>query len=166
MDDESLRIDDNNSAVVWYSPNSRTVGDDEVLFTIEVEARRNLSLKEVLSIHSELLSAEAYKGQDFDHYELALEITDDISTFEVLQNQPNPFKDITRIPIVMTNAGTVFVSIHDSQGKLLYTKEKSFDKGRHFLDINSDDIQVEGILFYTVTNGQQSVTKQMLRIKT
>jgi len=165
IDEESLHVGDRNSTFVWYNPLSKTVDDEDVLFTIEFKAKQNLSLKNVLSLDLDGLSAEAYKGKNFNQYDLSLDFTKSFSEFEVLQNAPNPFSTFTRIPFIMTNSGTVFVSIHNSEGKLLWTKEKSYDEGQHFLDINSEDIQVEGILFYTVTNGHQSVTKQMLRIK-
>lgn len=163
---ESLRIGVDHSAFIWYVPYSSTVTDNDILFSIEVEAKRNVSTREVMAIHSDLIQAEAYKGDDFDHYDLSLEFLENASEFEVLQNQPNPFSVTTTIPIVMTHSGTVFVSIHDSQGKLLWSIEKSFDKGQQFLQIRDEDIKVEGILFYTVTSGAHSVTKQMLRVKT
>ena len=49
--------------------------------------------------------------------------------FALLQNQPNPFRDRTRIEFVLPEAGEVELIIFDNQGRRAYEARENFAAG-------------------------------------
>jgi uncharacterized protein (TIGR02145 family) len=60
------------------------------------------------------------------------EVNDDLSSFSVYQNYPNPMGDRSEISIYIPRAGKVHVMITDLQGKVVLRNDRQLDEGRHF----------------------------------
>jgi len=82
---------------------------------------------------------------------------------KVYQNIPNPFVDDTSIKFEIPYDDVVKLEIRDTSGKLIYSKNQAFNKGRNFLNINKSELKANSsILFYSIISSQDQVTKKMI----
>lgn len=81
--------------------------------------------------------------------------------FEVSQNQPNPFAGATTITVKTQNPEQVFVEVSNIMGQLIYTLDAGTINGTQNIILNSANME-EGIYFYTISVGEESVTKKMI----
>jgi len=84
-----------------------------------------------------------------------------INRFEVSQNQPNPFTGETSIEVKTPKEEHVMVKVTDITGKIVYTMDAGTINGTQKITLTSDNMEA-GIYFYTVTVGEESVTKKMI----
>ena len=59
------------------------------------------------------------------------EVNDDISSFSVYQNYPNPMGDRSDISMYIPHAGKVHMMITDLQGKVVLRTDRQLDEGHH-----------------------------------
>jgi len=59
------------------------------------------------------------------------EVKDDISSFTVYQNYPNPMGDRSEVSIYIPHAGDVHLMITDLQGKVVLRTDRQLDEGHH-----------------------------------
>jgi uncharacterized protein (TIGR02145 family) len=65
------------------------------------------------------------------------EVNDDLSSFSVYQNFPNPMGDRSEISIYIPNSGKVHVRITDLQGKVVFRDDRQLDDGHHSFRFHS-----------------------------
>ncbi len=83
-------------------------------------------------------------------------------SFEVSQNSPNPAFDQTVILVNTQKAGTIQLSVSNVLGQVVYTASNSGRTlGAHAFTVNVSDFDT-GLYFYTISVGNNSVTKKML----
>ena len=79
----------------------------------------------------------------------------------LLQNFPNPFSDATTIPYSLDKAERVSLKVFDIAGKEVMNVEQGVrPAGNHQIELNGTALQ-SGIYFYTLTAGENQVTKKM-----
>ncbi|NNE14011.1 MAG: T9SS type A sorting domain-containing protein [Saprospiraceae bacterium] len=141
---------------------------DQTLFTIYFEAKKRVKLSEVVSVSSNLTSAEIYSlNNDINNLELVVrnQSLNVNSEMEVFQNEPNPFEAFTRIAFSIPERGMVTITILDANGRLLVTKQKQFEAGVNEFVIDSNELDANGVLLYRVASGSSSITKKMIMVK-
>jgi len=146
------------SIVSWNDIQS--ISSNDVLFTLKVKASKSQLLSHSLRINSEMLKAEAYQGDRLNLLDVALNFETDHRDFEVLQNKPNPFRDVTRIPFSIPVDGQVTLRVFDASGKLVMNQTAQYDNGYHEIEINASELH--GVYHYQLINGYQSITKKMI----
>ena len=83
-------------------------------------------------------------------------------SFEVSQNTPNPAIDNTVILVNTQKTGTIKLAVSNVLGQVVYTaSDAGRTLGAHAFTLNVSDLET-GLYFYTVSVGNQSVTKKML----
>ena len=99
MTEDNVAVFDGRITAAWYDAKEVSSSDD--LFTLVFIAEENTTLSNAISIGSEITKAEAYdsnnEGADIA---LAFETGEGLvngATFELFQNKPNPFDNITTI---------------------------------------------------------------------
>ncbi len=162
---DAFGVGQGESTFSWFESEAVSSHADDVLFTIEVKAELDVRLSESMAIISGFTKAEAYVSSYLDIHDVAIEFEGEDGGFEVYQNAPNPFSDFTIIPLQVAQSGIVFVSIYNSEGRLVWSTEREYTKGSHQLQIDAKDIDSEGLLFYTISDGTRRITKQMVHIK-
>lgn len=80
---------------------------------------------------------------------------------EVAQNSPNPFSTFTTININSTTVADVMVEVSNLMGQSVYTINAGTINGSMKVNLPAADLQA-GVYFYTVTVGNESVTKKMI----
>jgi hypothetical protein len=79
----------------------------------------------------------------------------------VTQNTPNPFNGTTTISISTETAAPVMVEVSNIMGQTIYTVNGGVVNGTKEITLTSNDMEA-GVYFYTVTVGNESITKKMV----
>jgi len=86
------------------------------------------------------------------------------SNFKVGQNIPNPAAALTRIPVTLSRAGNVVLSVSDLLGNKLFYKTYQLPPGKSFLSVDLDDLK-PGIYLYTLADEDHTITRRMVLSK-
>ncbi len=179
LDHPGLTAESIQSALPWHISNARMAADHTVFSwndktavsgseaTIEMvfKATQAGQLSDMISLHQEGLSAEAYQGEDLSIHDLDLRFTQAVDQFVVGQNLPNPFTSTTTIQLDVPQSGLVSVSIFDVSGKRVYDKEETLSKGQHQWKLHADELQGDGLMYYHVRYGQTVEMRKMILLK-
>jgi len=83
------------------------------------------------------------------------------TSFEVSQNQPNPFNGNTTIEVKTEMASPVSIEISNIMGQTINTVNAGTINGSQNINISSESLEA-GVYFYTVTVGAEKITKKMI----
>ncbi len=84
------------------------------------------------------------------------------NNLEVMQNFPNPFNPSTKIGFLIPADENVSILVHNILGELVDVKNSFLSKGNYVVDWFSKGSA--GVYFYTITYGNQSITKKMIQL--
>ena len=163
----TTRLDQGTLSSSWNTSEGVLVNDN-VVFTLEFEARRSGRLSDVLAIDRNRIQSEVYT-QNIERANLSLDfLTTDIigsDGYYLLQNTPNPFSDLTTIGFVLPTDETVELRIHDVSGQLITKYTGKFFKGENFIDVKRVNLGAStGVLVYTLETDSYSSTKEMILV--
>ena len=83
-------------------------------------------------------------------------------TFQLHQNQPNPFKRVTNIAFTLPEPGPAKLTIYDVSGNVLKTYEQSGQEGYNEVSIMRQELPADGVLFYQLQTPTHTATKKMI----
>lgn len=158
-------------SVSYDNYDGTTTSSEETLFTIIATAIDNGELRENIILTDEGLNAESYFGQEVEIAPLNLNLRDGTSiikvenNFTLLQNQPNPFSELTNIRFELPTSGEASLKIFDITGRLVYAKTDVFGKGYNMITIRKEDLSASGELFYQLEYDGNVETRRMILIK-
>jgi len=148
-----------------------SVENGTVVFSLTLTAKKDAKLSDVLNIdRTRYTRAEAYQ-ENFDHLNVNIQFTegDNVTvastSFALLQNQPNPFKDVTEISFVLPQAAAATLTIYDVSGKILKVIEGDYAKGFNKETVSTSDLGATGVLYYQLDTDEFSATKKMIIIE-
>lgn len=149
------------------SPSGLSPNESEALFYIELMATEPMVLSDLLVLNQAYRN-EAYVSESLEIRNLGLAFVDapeDI--FLVGQNEPNPWKEVTSIPVHLPNEGTLRIKLYDASGKLVFDESRVYPRGEHKVTISGDKLAgtPAGVLLCELEYDNQSVTKKMIYIK-
>ena len=149
----------------WNSDNAN-VEDNTTVFSLTFTATEAIEISDILNINSRYTTAEAYGGtpNDSDLYNVALAFNGQVATdkFELYQNTPNPFKEVTAIGFNLPEAATTTLKIFDVSGKVLRQVEIEGAQGFNEVTINRADLSGTGVLYYQVETANHTATMKMI----
>jgi len=122
-------------------------------------------LSEIVSVSSDVTTAEAYNtaGELLD---VNLEFTTAVAAgFELTQNTPNPFKAETVIGFNLPVAGNATLTVMDAQGKVLKSISADYAKGANQVTLKSNELGATGVLYYQLESADNVATKKMIIIE-
>ncbi len=80
------------------------------------------------------------------------------------QNYPNPFSSVTYIPLYLTHADKVTLSVIDVQGKEVdHIFSGYMSNGNHVIEYRADHLP-HGLYYYKLENSKQVITKKMVKL--
>ncbi|HMP30073.1 MAG TPA: T9SS type A sorting domain-containing protein, partial [Saprospiraceae bacterium] len=85
-------------------------------------------------------------------------------TFELMQNTPNPFAEITEVKFSLPEAATIKLTVFDLQGRTLVQVTDNFDRGTNSIFIDRKDLGTSGVYYYKIESGSHTATKKMVII--
>jgi hypothetical protein len=85
----------------------------------------------------------------------------DNSKVELLSNYPNPFKDITRITVMATEAQYAELKLWTQEGKHIKTYSLTLLSGENYLEIDSNIFPASGVYYYQLLTKNYATTKKL-----
>ncbi|MBC7774006.1 MAG: HYR domain-containing protein [Phycisphaerae bacterium] len=165
----------------------------EASFILKMKAQKAGSLRDMLHINSEITQAEAYVypktlptiypsyakasagkqstnltlptgRQAITKSRLALRFGNSGSTFDLFQNQPNPFAHKTAITFQIPEASPAVLTILDENGKVIWSKSGDWPAGMNSVEIDLSGLSAAGVLYYKLETPAKSAVRKMVRI--
>ena len=164
--DVMARTEDGQILATWFSFSERPFYSDEVLFELEVRAKQNVSLNTAIEITDGKSSSKissASKGTQ--PLELEFVKSNREVSFELYQNSPNPFMDHTRVGFFLPEAGEASLTFQDANGKQIHQVTALYPEGYNEVEILSQDLNHQGLLFYHLKTRGKQITKKMMVIR-
>jgi hypothetical protein len=151
---ELINLDENSALLENGLITTAQIGSE---FKATFRAKSDVTLSKSIFINSDITKAEAVVNDE--SYDVALVFQAKNTSFELFQNQPNPFHDATKISFILPNESRAKITISDLTGRIVKVIENDFPKGYNELIIN--DLQTSGILQYTLETPTNRATKKM-----
>ena len=139
------------------------------MFTVTFKATKSGKLSKAINVNSSLTPAVAFNSNE-ETMDVALEFNSNngtvaASNFELLQNNPNPFKESTTISFILPAAGKATLSIYTVDGKVVKTIQGDFAQGMNNVVINRSEISAAGVLYYQLDTDTDSAVRKMIIIE-
>lgn len=142
---------------------------DQPLFYLNFTAKAAADIQSSLSVNSEVTPAAAF----FDlntvaRITLKARSRIDVANaedFELFQNTPNPFNDLTSVAFRLPESGKVHLKIFDLTGRQVYTVNNHFEKGLNNIQLRKSEIGLSGVYYYQLESGKYNATKKMIIIE-
>lgn len=146
----------------WSTANPATA--EEAWFTLKFRATETGYLSKFLTLNSDITPMEGYRI-DRDVVGVQLDfIQPIITTFELFQNKPNPFKEESIIGFALPQSSKVNLMILDMQGKVIQTIEGDFTAGYNEIVINMNDLS-QGIFYYRLETVFGTKIQKMMHLE-
>ena len=81
--------------------------------------------------------------------------------FAIKEAYPNPASNNVVINVANPDAANINISVYDMLGQMVISRNENINAGENLIQLNVAEIP-EGIYFYTVTKGQQSITQKLI----
>lgn len=150
----------------WDDYEGQTFGSSEVLFYITVNVLESTDISEAIKFTSSVTKAEAYSADAV--LDVNLETRNNPLTkeaFTLYQNTPNPFQGRTNIKFELANDEIATLSVFDLTGKLIKSITNQYNMGVNNIELEVQDLGVNGVLYYTLQTEDHTATKKMVVIK-
>lgn len=85
-----------------------------------------------------------------------------LNKFSVLDCKPNPFNSVSKVGFISPNSSEVKLNVFDVVGNLVYNEKMTAIRGENYFEFNGMNLG-KGIYFYTVSNGKETATKQLIK---
>jgi hypothetical protein len=166
MTEENIAIHGTALTAAWF--NVKAAISDDALFTLVFRAVSETTLSNALSIGSGITDARAYTS-DADQLDVALAFNTgsglvDGSTFELYQNTPNPFENVTTIGFQLGEAGPATLTVFDVTGKTVTVVKGQYTRGLNQITLNKSDLGSSGVFYYQLESGDFLATMKMMML--
>lgn len=153
--------------ISWNDIDVVDANQNETLFILNFKAKTTNVLSSSLRISSDLTLAQAY-SQNNEILDITLETSNSESVrkeFELFQNTPNPFTNVTEIGFTIPESANVTITIHNVTGKIIRTYQGEYNRGYNSILVSKDDIGVSGVVYYSLETDDFNATKRMVVIE-
>ena len=140
----------------------------EAVFTMKFKATQAGQLSQLLNMNSDITPSAAFKegGERVDlNIAFKTEEGELVGGYKLYQNKPNPFGENTRISFDLPQAEEVTLTVYDAAGKQLKQLTQDFAKGFNEVIIEANELDAQGILYYSLVSEKFAATKKMILIK-
>jgi hypothetical protein len=162
---KSDKVSENNFGVF---DDALTVSvDGENAFTVTFRAAKAGKLSEMMSVSSRITKAEGYNAAN-NRLDVALRFDGQTISgvgFELYQNQPNPFINKTFIGFHLPEAATATLTVYDETGRVVFTQQGDYAKGYNAVTLDRALLTTTGVLYYTLTAGDDTATRKMIQAR-
>ncbi len=135
------------------------------LFYIDIVAKQDVRLEDVVRMSEAHMDAEAYTS-DLDLLDVELRTRRSnvsLANYELFQNEPNPFGNLTTIKFLTPSAEEVVLSIFDLSGKKIWSRQLTAQKGKNAVTIEKAELSGHsGVLFYSLATPTYHATRKMI----
>ena len=175
-----LKVSDNNfgfsmidEGVVtfsWNTNSGKTINvEGGELFELRFIAKQSSDVSSEIELSTKYTTASAFNENG--EYNIALNVLSEnglavnSTTFELYQNEPNPFRGNTSISFNLPEASAATVKIMDISGKELRVIKDNFSRGYNEINLDLSSLNVNGVLYYQLETATHSATNKMIVIE-
>jgi hypothetical protein len=152
---ELLSLDENSALLENGAITTAQVNSE---FKAIFRTKANILLSKALIINSNITKAEAVVNDEL--FDLVLNFKHQNVSFELFQNQPNPFRGETKIAFMLPEANQATIKIFNQNGQIVKQIEGFYEKGYNELKIN--DFSTSGIYFYQLETSTHHAMKKLI----
>jgi len=158
---------DNLISFSWSNSTGQQITSTEPLFYVEMTKETLGKITFPMLINSDITMAEAYTdlGTIQTPNLIYRSSQGNEITFELFQNVPNPFSNLTEISFILPSSGTASLTITDVAGKVVKIINGDYPKGLNTIELSRDDLQTNGFLYYTLKTENDKATMKMVLVK-
>ncbi|MFZ4559211.1 MAG: hypothetical protein ACOYOD_03355 [Saprospiraceae bacterium] len=161
---------DKTLTVSWSPSEKEKQSPPRRLFTLLLKAGSEGELKNMLHLSSRITPAAAFYAQgtagNVSLYFSKPEEVPSENSFELLQNEPNPFSGETLLRFRMPEAGEATLTVQDVSGRILWQQEAKYPEGMHTIRVTDAQLRKgatgAAVLYYTLTTGRYTATRKMI----
>ncbi len=157
------QLADGKIAAAWVNGTASEMQHNATLCYFTFVAKQSGDLAKAVDLNDAILAAEIY---NFEGKATPLDLKIDhksADSFELYQNQPNPYTQQTTIGFKLATESPVKLSIFDAAGRIIKTYQNTYNKGYQQITINKDDLNEQtGVLFYRLEAGKYSAVRKMI----
>jgi hypothetical protein len=143
------------------------LGEAAPVFRLRLKALKSgARLSEVLRLNEEVLPGYVYNSK-YAESRVELRYSASTGTEQALagsalslENQPNPFVDVTTLRFMLPESGQVDLRISDTTGRLLFSQHKFYAAGQQIETLRLEG--VSGVLFAELVTERGRVVRKML----
>jgi hypothetical protein len=147
----------------WSAASAVRVDAQQPLFTLVLKAASATTLSNAIAITKAPTQPEAYSANsEIMDVKLSFRGSTPEYTFELMQNEPNPFNGSTQIGFVLPSNGAAKLTLFDVTGRELYSQDVTGVKGMNKVELNKSQLDGEGIVYYQLQFEGYTATKKML----
>lgn len=147
-------------------PEGVQLNSEDVLFSIEFVSTGKGHTDEI-KIAEGALSPELYEIDGSVRPIRILHRSNEVEPghFALFQNEPNPFKDVTRISFELGQSSDITLRIADVTGKIVAERSGYFERGIHTMTFDGQSLGGTGVYYYQLETQGFSETKKMILIE-
>lgn len=163
IEDNHFWLSDTQIKLSWSSADLVRLDNEEALFYLTVNSSNN-SLRDAFSLVTDL-EAEVYE-EDYTIKKIQLSGSDkEKGNNSLFQNIPNPFSQSTIIEFELSADMDVTIQIVDTNGSLVRTIKGFYKKGKNAVNVDSRDLNGNGIYYFNLECEAFSATRKMILIE-
>lgn len=155
-------VTDGKITTSWNAENSITLHTDKPLFLLKMRAKKVLNDHAVISLNSSITEAVSYDA-DYRPGKVSLHVRNVLDEkFELQQNTPNPFSDLTNITFTLPEEAIATITLADITGKVIKVIQGHYPKGSSTINVQRSDVSGPGVIIYKIDSGKYTDTKKMI----
>ena len=150
---------------VWHGDQMNQKRNE--LFTLHFEVLADGLLEDMIQLNSDITQAMIYSYTGLEKDLISswkIEHSSEESIF-LMQNEPNPFNEMTTVSFFLPQSGEVELSFFDITGTLVHSTVAIFDRGHHSMTVQKSDLKQSGVFYYQLSFGSQVKRKKMILIQ-
>lgn len=148
---EDYNIIDDKFVVSFIDANGLKLDENDILFTLIIEASHDVQLSSVLRFVDKTLAPEVYSGDGSEISEMHLEFRN--TEFKVFAPFPNPFYEKTSIDFTLPEDADYSFTITDINAREVFDINGNGKKGINSIRLTNDNFQSGGIYMYRLNAG-------------
>lgn len=163
--------------VSWIDPNaqSTTLDDTVQIFTLTLDFTSAERADSEIKFASDPTPSEAgdVNGDetemktidatiDFVETSTSTNDLDFASQYQLSQNVPNPFTDITTISFQLPKSEEVLFEVFDVEGRRVFQNKTRFSQGINYIELNKLQLNGSGVYQYSLSINQKTITKKLV----
>ena len=152
--------------VSWNQNSYEQTEAESALFSLVIRPNRNVRLSNVLEMAESPTAMEAY-DQNGRFYDVGLDYfsaEEKFNSFELFQNQPNPFSESTAIGFNLPAPGEASVLIKNFTGQVVKRIVQPFKEGYNEVVFRNTNLPT-GVYYYSLEFNNQEMTKRMVVVR-
>jgi len=162
-------LDDGVITFSWNTFSGKEVEATTELFAMSFIAKEASNVASEITMNSKFTSATAYNKDGEFNVELNIYSENGTalttSTFDLYQNEPNPFRSNTSIGFNLPEASSATLTIMDVSGKELRVIKDNFSRGYNEIDLDIGSLNANGVLYYQLETSTHAATRKMIVIE-